>query len=61
MAFALPILHQVLTVSPIQIILYLIQLSVDPYGVYALVLTPTRELAFQIGDQFQVSVASDFN
>uniref|UniRef100_A0A8R1Z5A8 RNA helicase n=1 Tax=Pristionchus pacificus TaxID=54126 RepID=A0A8R1Z5A8_PRIPA len=38
MAFALPILHQ---------------LSIDPYGVYALVLTPTRELAFQIGDQFQ--------
>ncbi|GMS84888.1 hypothetical protein PENTCL1PPCAC_7063, partial [Pristionchus entomophagus] len=38
MAFALPILHQ---------------LSVDPFGVYALVLTPTRELAFQIGDQFQ--------
>ncbi|GMT14815.1 hypothetical protein PFISCL1PPCAC_6112, partial [Pristionchus fissidentatus] len=38
MAFALPILQQ---------------LSVDPYGVYALVLTPTRELAFQIGEQFQ--------
>ncbi|GMR36611.1 hypothetical protein PMAYCL1PPCAC_06806, partial [Pristionchus mayeri] len=38
MAFALPILHQ---------------LSIDPFGVYALVLTPTRELAFQIGDQFQ--------
>lgn len=36
-AFALPILHK---------------LSKDPYGIYALVLTPTRELAFQIGDQF---------
>lgn len=36
-AFALPILQN---------------LSMDPYGVYALVLTPTRELAFQIKDQF---------
>ncbi|CAI5725336.1 unnamed protein product [Peronospora destructor] len=36
-AFALPILHT---------------LSKDPYGPYALVLTPTRELAFQIADQF---------
>jgi len=35
LAFALPILQT---------------LSVDPYGVYALVLTPTRELAGQIGD-----------
>ncbi|KAG8750166.1 putative RNA helicase [Serendipita sp. 396] len=26
----------------------------DPYGIYALVLTPTRELAFQIADQFTV-------
>lgn len=39
MAFALPILHT---------------LSQDPYGIYALVLTPTRELAFQIADQFRV-------
>jgi len=39
MAFALPILHT---------------LSEDPYGIYALVLTPTRELAFQIADQFNV-------
>jgi ATP-dependent helicase YprA (DUF1998 family) len=36
-AFALPILQL---------------LSQDPYGVFALVLTPTRELAFQIRDQF---------
>ncbi len=36
-AFALPILQL---------------LSQDPFGVFALVLTPTRELAFQIRDQF---------
>lgn len=35
-AFALPILQK---------------LSADPYGVFALVLTPTRELAFQISEQ----------
>ncbi|KAF8812387.1 DEAD-domain-containing protein [Phlegmacium glaucopus] len=39
MAFALPILQK---------------LSVDPYGIFALVLTPTRELAFQISEQFAV-------
>ncbi|KAJ1722521.1 putative RNA helicase [Coemansia erecta] len=38
-AFALPILQQ---------------LSEDPYGVFAVVLTPTRELAFQIAEQFSV-------
>lgn len=38
-AFALPILQL---------------LSEDPYGIFALVITPTRELAFQIGEQFQV-------
>lgn len=37
-AFALPILQK---------------LAVDPFGVYALVLTPTRELAFQLADQFR--------
>eukprot|EP01134_Creolimax_fragrantissima_P000089 CFRG0089T1 len=36
-AFALPILQN---------------LSMDPFGVHTLVLTPTRELAFQIGEQF---------
>lgn len=36
-AFALPILHK---------------LSIDPYGIYAVVLTPTRELALQISEQF---------
>ncbi|GBG80577.1 hypothetical protein CBR_g31037 [Chara braunii] len=38
-AFALPILQR---------------LAEDPYGICALVLTPTRELAFQIADQFRV-------
>ncbi|EMD40888.1 hypothetical protein CERSUDRAFT_103268 [Gelatoporia subvermispora B] len=42
-AFALPILQK---------------LAVDPYGIYALVLTPTRELAFQISEQFAVLGAS---
>lgn len=37
-AFALPILQK---------------LARDPYGVFALVLTPTRELAFQLADQFR--------
>eukprot|EP00698_Gefionella_okellyi_P024171 TRINITY_DN8452_c0_g1_i1.p1 TRINITY_DN8452_c0_g1~~TRINITY_DN8452_c0_g1_i1.p1 ORF type:complete len:434 (+),score=93.38 TRINITY_DN8452_c0_g1_i1:182-1303(+) len=37
-AFGLPILQK---------------LAEDPYGIYALVLTPTRELAFQIADQFR--------
>lgn len=36
-AFALPILER---------------LSEDPYGIYAIVLTPSRELALQIGEQF---------
>ncbi|TRM68078.1 P-loop containing nucleoside triphosphate hydrolase protein [Schizophyllum amplum] len=38
-AFALPILQK---------------LSADPYGIFALVITPTRELAFQIAEQFAV-------
>ncbi|KAI9563095.1 hypothetical protein GHT06_010552 [Daphnia sinensis] len=38
-AFALPIVQT---------------LSKDPYGIFALVLTPTRELAYQIADQFQI-------
>lgn len=36
-AFALPILQH---------------LSCDPYGIFAVILTPTRELAFQIDEQF---------
>ncbi|XP_031557793.1 probable ATP-dependent RNA helicase DDX49 isoform X2 [Actinia tenebrosa] len=38
-AFALPILQK---------------LCEDPYGIFAVVLTPTRELALQIADQFKV-------
>ncbi|KAJ3210644.1 hypothetical protein HK099_008194 [Clydaea vesicula] len=38
-AFALPILQK---------------LSEDPFGIFAVVLTPTRELAFQIAEQFKV-------
>lgn len=38
-AFAIPIIQK---------------LSVEPYGIFALVLTPTRELAFQIAEQFKV-------
>ncbi|KAJ2234788.1 putative RNA helicase [Coemansia sp. RSA 1722] len=38
-AFALPILQQ---------------LSEDPYGIFAVILTPTRELAYQIAEQFTV-------
>ncbi|XP_002168355.2 probable ATP-dependent RNA helicase DDX49 isoform X1 [Hydra vulgaris] len=37
-AFALPIIQK---------------LSEDPYGIFALILTPTRELAIQIADQFK--------
>ena len=28
-------------------------LAKDPYGIFALVLTPTRELAIQIAEQFR--------
>ncbi|KAG0729957.1 putative ATP-dependent RNA helicase DDX49 [Chionoecetes opilio] len=38
LAFVIPILQK---------------LSVDPFGIHTLVLTPTRELAFQIADQFR--------
>lgn len=44
-AFALPILQK---------------LAENPYGVFALVLTPTRELAFQISDQFK-ALGSEVN
>lgn len=30
------------------------KLCEDPYGIFALVLTPTRELAYQIADQFSI-------
>ena len=35
------------------------QLSKDPFGIFALVLTPTRELAFQIMEQFKVFSGSN--
>lgn len=38
-AFALPIIQK---------------LSEDPFGIFALILTPTRELAYQIADQFRI-------
>ena len=31
----------------------LMQLAKDPYGVFGLVMTPTRELAIQIAEQFR--------
>ncbi|KAD4386306.1 hypothetical protein E3N88_26475 [Mikania micrantha] len=37
-AFALPVLHR---------------LAEDPYGVFCLVITPTRELAYQLAEQFR--------
>lgn len=37
-AFALPMLHK---------------LAEDPYGVFGLVITPTRELAYQLAEQFR--------
>ena len=30
------------------------KLAKDPYGIFALILTPTRELAYQINEQFKV-------
>ncbi|KAJ3305093.1 putative ATP-dependent RNA helicase ddx49 [Kappamyces sp. JEL0829] len=32
------------------------ELGVDPFGVFGLVLTPTRELAFQIAEQFRIGL-----
>lgn len=32
----------------------LVQLAVDPFGIFALVVAPTRELVFQIAEQFAV-------
>lgn len=39
LTFALPIIQK---------------LCEDPYGIFALILTPTRELAYQIADQFAI-------
>lgn len=48
LAFALPILEKV---SIIFLQKLIFQLSHEPFGIYALIITPTRELAFQINDQ----------
>ncbi len=37
------------------------KLAKDPFGIFALVLTPTRELAFQIAEQFKVFAGSNLN
>jgi len=34
---------------------------VDPFGVFGLILTPTRELAFQIMEQFKVFAGNNMN
>ena len=44
--FALPVLQK---------------LAKDPYGIFCLVLTPTRELAYQIMEQFKVFAAQNLN
>jgi superfamily II DNA/RNA helicase len=33
---------------------FIFQLAIDPYGIFALVIAPTRELVDQIADQFSV-------
>ena len=37
------------------------KLAKDPYGIFALIMTPTRELAFQIRDQFVVFAGQTIN
>ena len=37
------------------------KLAKDPYGIFALCLTPTRELAYQIKEQFTVFAGSNLN
>lgn len=37
------------------------KLAVDPYGIFGLVLTPTRELAYQTMEQFKVFAGSNLN
>ena len=37
------------------------KLAKDPYGIFGLVVTPTRELAFQIRDQFLVFAGQTIN
>ena len=37
------------------------KLARDPYGIFALILTPTRELAYQINEQFKTFAAQNLN
>lgn len=37
------------------------RLAKDPYGIFALVMTPTRELAYQISEQFNAFSAGNLN
>lgn len=37
------------------------KLAKDPYGIFGIVLTPTRELAYQIMEQFKVFAGSSLN
>ena len=44
--FALPILQK---------------LAVDPYGIFAMIITPTRELAYQINEQIRTFAGQNLN
>ena len=44
--FALPILQK---------------LAQDPYGIFAMIITPTRELAYQINEQFRTFAGQNLN
>jgi ATP-dependent RNA helicase DDX49/DBP8 len=37
------------------------KLAKDPYGIFGLILTPTRELAYQISEQFTVFAGQNLN
>ena len=37
------------------------KLARDPYGIFALILTPTRELAYQINEQFRTFAGQNLN
>ena len=37
------------------------KLARDPYGIFALILTPTRELAYQINEQFKTFAGQNLN
>lgn len=44
--FALPILQK---------------LAADPYGIFAMIITPTRELAYQINEQIRTFAGQNLN